>query len=696
MRSAFLLLAVMSSQVAPTQTLVIPPGTATTPGNSYSVYPWVPAGTVAGVRYMTLYDGSNFQSLGSPIRITRIRWRADDYGFSWSGGRYASVGVSLSTAPIDHRAATTNFATNHGANVTLCYRGPVSIARGQGSGAGVVGVPVVDIALQTPFLYEPALGDLVVDVDLLGGSYYSGGSLPRVDSQTGTSATSIFTAAGYPAAAGIQSNAPVLLLDYEPANGLVANFTASPVSGSSPLLVQFTDESRSSHPGGATSWAWDFDGDGLVDSTAQNPAHTYTSCGIYDVSLTVSDGVHLPRTLVSPGLITVDPIRPSFTAALLTPPAIQFTDTTTPAASAWAWDFDDDGVIDSTLQNPVWRAPNACVTTTTKLTVTSLCQTATVTRSVFLAPNPAVLGAMGGGNSVLSLTHTGNLFDVQVTAPDGIRVCGLVITPNLINVPVNVLVYLTEETHVGKETDPSAWRLVSTGSGIASGGGATSPQPIDIPVDAYHLPMGSYGMAVFVENPSGPMLLAYSSGMAASPYVHPDLTIHPRGVGVVQDSLFGGTSSPGLWNGGFYFTRCNQTHEAAYGFFGTGCPGSMGVARLRATALPRIGSTLSVEIDNLPNGSALMILGLNTSNSPFGPLPLDLSPSGAPGCMLRVRPDATYLLSGAGNRVSWSVPVPNRPALLCMPIYNQALVVDSVFNGLGGVMSDAAGGTLGN
>jgi len=65
----------------------------------------------------------------------------------------------------------------------------------------------------------------------------------------------------------------------------VANFTASSTSGNVPLTVQFTDTST----GSVSSYAWDFDNDGTVDSTDQNPVHTYTSAGTYTVNLTVSN-----------------------------------------------------------------------------------------------------------------------------------------------------------------------------------------------------------------------------------------------------------------------------------------------------------------------------------------------------------------------------------------------------------------------
>ena len=63
-----------------------------------------------------------------------------------------------------------------------------------------------------------------------------------------------------------------------------ARFTASSTSGSPPLEVQFTDQSK----GEISDWEWDFDNDGTVDSTAQNPSHTYDTIGEYTVSLEVS------------------------------------------------------------------------------------------------------------------------------------------------------------------------------------------------------------------------------------------------------------------------------------------------------------------------------------------------------------------------------------------------------------------------
>ena len=63
-----------------------------------------------------------------------------------------------------------------------------------------------------------------------------------------------------------------------------AKFTAPITDGNVPLDVQFTDQS----PNSPTSWDWSF-GTGDV-STVQNPLYTYTTPGVYDVSLIIDDG----------------------------------------------------------------------------------------------------------------------------------------------------------------------------------------------------------------------------------------------------------------------------------------------------------------------------------------------------------------------------------------------------------------------
>ena len=65
----------------------------------------------------------------------------------------------------------------------------------------------------------------------------------------------------------------------------VASFISFPTTGVVPLTVQFTDTST----GSPTSWNWSF-GDGNF-STIENPSYTYTSAGLYSVSLNVTNNV---------------------------------------------------------------------------------------------------------------------------------------------------------------------------------------------------------------------------------------------------------------------------------------------------------------------------------------------------------------------------------------------------------------------
>ncbi|MDY7075374.1 MAG: right-handed parallel beta-helix repeat-containing protein [Chloroflexota bacterium] len=94
----------------------------------------------------------------------------------------------------------------------------------------------------------------------------------------------------------------------------VANFTATPTSGTRPLTVTFTDQSV----GSITTWLWRF-GDG-VTSAATHPTHTYTQTGIFTASLRVT-GPGGSDTLTRTNYVTVtEPSpQPPDVPALLAP-----------------------------------------------------------------------------------------------------------------------------------------------------------------------------------------------------------------------------------------------------------------------------------------------------------------------------------------------------------------------------------------
>ncbi|HEU0235287.1 MAG TPA: ThuA domain-containing protein [Candidatus Limnocylindrales bacterium] len=70
----------------------------------------------------------------------------------------------------------------------------------------------------------------------------------------------------------------------------VVSLSASPTSGAVPLTVQFSSEgSFDPDPGESISFAWDFDGNGTIDSMDPHPSHTYTAIGQFTARLTVTD-----------------------------------------------------------------------------------------------------------------------------------------------------------------------------------------------------------------------------------------------------------------------------------------------------------------------------------------------------------------------------------------------------------------------
>lgn len=129
----------------------------------------------------------------------------------------------------------------------------------------------------------------------------------------------------------------------------VANFNATNTTRCQPpLTTSFQDLSTN-----AVSWLWDF-GDGNT-STQQNPAHTYTSYGTFNVVLIVTNSSGCTDTIRRNGLVQI--IRPQITIPSLPvqgciPYTINPTAniTTLDAVTSYLWDFGDGTT--STSANP--------------------------------------------------------------------------------------------------------------------------------------------------------------------------------------------------------------------------------------------------------------------------------------------------------------------------------------------------------
>ncbi|TSK05051.1 MAG: choice-of-anchor D domain-containing protein [Geobacter sp.] len=84
-----------------------------------------------------------------------------------------------------------------------------------------------------------------------------------------------------------------------------ADFRGNATSGFSPVSVNFSDNSIAADGKSIASWAWDFNNDGIIDSTEQNPSFTFTNVGKYTVSLTVTDSSGLKDTQIKKDYVEV-------------------------------------------------------------------------------------------------------------------------------------------------------------------------------------------------------------------------------------------------------------------------------------------------------------------------------------------------------------------------------------------------------
>ena len=149
--------------------------------------------------------------------------------------------------------------------------------------------------------------------------------------------------------------------------------------------------------------------------------------------------------------------------------------------------------------------------------------------------------------------------------------------------------------------------------------------------------------------------------------------------------------------GGDSHTTARLGPASTYTTFGAGCAGTLPAAHLVPLDTPRIGSTLQVQLFNLPASVAFMVAGLSNTSSSLGALPLDLTAFGMPGCTAFVSQQFLSFVAGVNNQATCILPIPNLAGLVGTTFYQQAMVLDpGAGNSTGAVMSDAATAVVGS
>jgi len=136
----------------------------------------------------------------------------------------------------------------------------------------------------------------------------------------------------------------------------IPNFSYEPINPSTSDIVQFYDESFDLD-GKIVNWTWDF-GDGDV-SYEEDPTHSYSDDGEYEIRLEIIDDFGIERGLSKQINISNEPPIANFTytpSSIRSGELVRFEDTSFDLDGKivnWTWDFGDGNV--SYLENPTHR-----------------------------------------------------------------------------------------------------------------------------------------------------------------------------------------------------------------------------------------------------------------------------------------------------------------------------------------------------
>lgn len=204
--------------VAQAVTLVAPDAQTDVEGNSSAYVPFND-GSIAN-RYQQVYAASEFNSLSGPQVITGISFRPDASAGNPFTSNLPSIRINLSTTNSAPDGLSSTFSENIGANNTVVYNGSLPLKSADTGSAGGPKDFDININLQTPFLYNPATGNLLLDIR----KYLGGNQTTFVDAEntTGDSVSTVSTSATTADALNSLATGNVGSL------GLVTQFTTTP------------------------------------------------------------------------------------------------------------------------------------------------------------------------------------------------------------------------------------------------------------------------------------------------------------------------------------------------------------------------------------------------------------------------------------------------------------------------------------
>ncbi len=200
----------------------------------------------------------------------------------------------------------------------------------------------------------------------------------------------------------------------------VSNFNGNPTTLCEGQTVSFFDASTNT----PTSWSWTFPGGTPGVSGAQNPVITYSTAGVYNVTLQVTNA-YGTNTITKTNYITVNACPPppvsNFTGTPTTVCVgsnVNYSDLSTGFPNYWQWTFPGGTPATSLAQNPsvTYNTPGVYSVT---LQVSNSSGTSTFTRSSYITVNAcsAPTANFAGAPTTICAGQAVGFYDLSTGGP---------------------------------------------------------------------------------------------------------------------------------------------------------------------------------------------------------------------------------------------------------------------------------------
>jgi PKD repeat protein len=323
-----------------------------------------------------------------------------------------------------------------------------------------------------------------------------------------------------------------------------AAFISDLQNGTAPLTVRFTGQSTGSAP---LTYAWDFDNDGVTDSTAQSPSYIYAAAGTYTVNLTVTNIVGSNSTVKTDYIMVNPPPTIILAPTSLTSPITVdtlYSQLITASGGTAPYSFNlTTGTLPTNLTlsagGTISGTPNATGTSAFAITATDVNNfTGTQSYSLTVTPPTIILAP----TSLTSPIPVDTLYSQLITASGGTAPYTYSISSGAL--PTNLTLSATTGTISGTPTaiGLSAFNITATDNNTYTGTRSYSltVTPPTITLSPASLPTGvgsnAYSQTISASGGTAPYTYSVTSGVL------------PTGLSLTGDTISGTPTAAGSFN----------------------------------------------------------------------------------------------------------------------------------------------------